>query len=368
MPDSSTPILRRRALLLLIAVVVAGLIAFWTWNPADSGPDALLDNPRLALSALQARALYYNPAAIPWLAAQRPEFLSAEARDPGSERARSFAQAILEPKLFRRLDRELRFDTVLLVGDPSQYRPLLDHFGETRDFRLSYVDHTSMVYRRDAPRAWTLEDFASVRQAVGAASKRRQAACFALAGAKLAAAHRNAEAKALLDEALALDSRSAEVWSARGVLDLEQNEWAAALAATEKALAIDKNHLGALATRIQAFVVAKRFNEAYALSQKLIARLPDDPNLLFKHAQVAHQANAFKTEIATLEKLIARAEASQRPTTGYRFYLAQAHTAAGQGQPALENFARVLTDPELPEDQRKFALETIERIKRRTGL
>ncbi len=368
MPDLRKLLSHHRITLLAVVVSIAVAIAILVWKNAAIEPDAHLDNPQLALSTLRATTLYYNPAALPWLAATRPELLPEPNRDPQSERSRAFAQAILDPKLFRQLDRQLRFDTVLLAGDPSQYRPLLDHFGETRDFRLTYVDHTSMVFHRDAPRAWMLEDFASVRQAIGAASKRKRAAFLALAAAKLAAALRHAEAKTLIDEALALDSRSAEAWSALGVFQLERGEWAAALTATERALAIDKNHLGATSTRIQAFVSTKRLNEAYALSQRLIARLPDDPNLLFKHAQVAHEASAFKTEIVALEKLIALAEAGKRPTTGYRFYLAQAHTAAGNGAPALENFARVLADPELPADQRQFALETIERIKRRTGL
>ena len=369
MPDSPSLLARLpRPLLAVVAsaFAVATLIGFWPRLFPEA--DAHLGNPRLTVALPNAKALYYNPAALSWLLTQRPDLLTAADRDPQSDRTRSFAQAVLEPKLFRRLDRESRFDTVLLVGDPSQYGPLLDHLVETRDFRLAYVDHTSLVFVRDAPRAWTMEDFAAVRTAMSGASKRKRSAFLALTASKLSAAHRNGEAKTLLDEALALDSRSAEAWSALGSYQLERGEWAAALSATERALSIDREHLGALATRAQAFVSTKRFNEAYAISQRLVEKLPDDPNLLFKHAQIAHQANAFKTEIATLEKLIALAEAVRWPVTGYRFYLAQAHTAAGNGVPALENFTRVLADPELPADQRQFSLESIERIKRRTGL
>ena len=99
-----------------------------------------------------------------------------------------------------------------------------------------------------------------------------------------------------------------------------------------------------------------------------MAHLPDDPNVLFKHGQIAHEAHAYKAEIRVLEKLIALAESERRSTTGYRLYLAQAYMAAGQGKPAIDNFTRVLADPELPADQRKFSTESIERIKSRTGL
>lgn len=369
MPDLSTSFQRHRQQIILIAAALALALAAGWWRLHFSKPEnPLLTTPQLAIEALAAKVLYFNGPAHPWLLARRADLLTAEDRDLRSERSRAFAQAVANVNLFRQLDRRHRFDTLLLVGDPSQYRTLLDHLVETKDFTIAYVDHTSLVFRRSAAAAWSPKDLAAVRSGLGNISKRAQAEFLALTAVKLTAAHREAEAKTLLDEALALDSGSAEVWSALAGYEMNRGEFADALKATDRALSLDGKHLGALAARIQVFYATKRFNEAYALSQRLVALIPDDPNVLFKHGQIAHEAHAYKSEIAALEKLIALAESEHRSTTGYRLYLAQAYMAAGKGKPAIENFNRVLADPELPEDQRKFSTESVERIKNRAGL
>jgi tetratricopeptide (TPR) repeat protein len=369
MPETSTrsPRSRTRLVAAFVAIAIALAIGWWISRSARTESPALA-TPMFLLETLTTGSLYFNGPAHPWLLAQRPELLTADVRDAQSARSREFAQAVASPVLFRQLDRKLRFDTLLFVGDPSQYRTLLDHLVERRDFTLAYVDHAGIVFRRATAAQWSLKDIAGVRSRLGAISKRGQANFLALAAAKLTAAHREPEAKTLLDEALALDPKCVEAWSALAAYQTGRGEFADALIAADRALGIDAKHLGALATRTQIFYATKRYNEAYALSQRVVAQLPEDPNVLFKHAQIAHEAHAYKTEIATLEKLIALAEAEHRSTTGYRLYLAQAYTAKGDGKPAIDNFTRVLADPDLPDDQRKFSLESIERIKNRTGL
>ena len=77
-------------------------------------------------------------------------------------------QAPQNPKLFRQLDRQHRFDTVLLLDDPSRYQRLLDHLLEPepdkRDFKLVYLDHWALVFKRGAAREWTPEDAEAVRR------------------------------------------------------------------------------------------------------------------------------------------------------------------------------------------------------------
>jgi tetratricopeptide (TPR) repeat protein len=348
----------------VLALALAAVLFPRVWRKENSR----LTTPRLGLETLASKSLYFNGPARPWLLAQRPDLLTAEDRNGQSDRSRTFAQAVADAKLFRQLDRRYRFDTLLLVGDPSQDRTLLDHLVDTKDFVLTYADHTSIVFKRDARRAWSLADFDEVRSRIGNVSSRETASFLALTATKLTAVRREAEARTLLDQALALDSNSAEVWSGFANFHLSRAEWPDALRDAERALGIDAKHLGALSTKTQVLYATNHFNEAYVLSQRLVGRLSDDPNVLFKHAQIAHQAHAYSTEIATLEKLIALAEAQQRSTTGYRLYLAQACTAAGKGKAAIDQFTRVLKDPELPEDQRKFASESLARIQSRTGL
>jgi tetratricopeptide (TPR) repeat protein len=361
--------IQRHRTVLLLACVVGAIVflAAWLlprWLQKD---DPLVTTPRLALEALTANSLYFNAAARPWLLAQRPDLLTPEDRDERSDRTRAFVQAVANPKLFRQLDRRHRFDTLLLVGDPSQYRTLLDKLLEEKDFTLTYADHTSLVFRRDGV-PWTKDALAPLRSKFAASSKRDRATVLALTGSKLVAARRSEEGRALLEEARALDPSVPEAWSGLALDQMNRGNWAEAITDADRALDIDKQHLGALSIKTQCFVATKRFNEAYALSKQLVERLPDDPNILFKHAQIAHEAHAYKAEIEALEKLIARAEAEERETTGYRMYLAQAHMAASNGAKAIENFERVLADPALPQDQRDFARDSVQRIKSRTGL
>ncbi len=362
----------RRSRLLLIAGALLAVVAGWFEAPILRAhfrhPNPLLETPVLALGELQAKALYFNRGARPWLLAQRPDLVTSEDRDEQSARTRDFAQAVLVPKLFRQLDRQFRFDALLFIGDPSQYRPLLDHLTETKDWSLSYVDSQALVFRREAARPWQMGDLQPVRARFASAPAHDRAAFLAQTAVKLVAVREFAAGKQLLDEAVQLDARLPDAWNGLAIYHMHRGEYREAFASAAHALALEKDHLPALATKTQLLFATKHFSEAYDLSKQLIERLPEDPNLLFYHAKIAHEAHAYATEIATLQKLIARAESEARPVSGYQLYLAQAHTAAGDAPRAIDAFMRVLNDPDLPQDQRDFARENIARIKQRTGL
>lgn len=362
-----SPAPRSAKLAVTVGVLLALLIG-WQFRPLFRLANPVLETPVLALEGLRAKAVYFNGPARPWLLAQRPDLVTEADRDSQSERTRAFAQAVLVPKLFRQLDRQWHFDAVLLVGDPSQYRPLLDHLVETKDWSLSYVDHMSLVFRRDVAGLWKIEDLQSVRGRFAGASARDRALFLAQTAGKLVAAREFAAGRQLLDEAAQLDARLPEIWSGLASYHMARGEYREAYAAVERALGLDSEYLPVLATKTQLLYATKNFSAAYALSTRLIERLPADPNLLFYHAKIAHEAHAYKAEITALENLIAQAEADGRPVSGYQIYLAQAYTAMGDGPRAIDVFMRVLNDPDLPQDQRDFARENIARIKKRTGL
>ena len=148
---------------------------------------------------------------------------------------------------------------------------------------------------------------------------------------------------------------------------LDRGEWREASEQVERALSADADFLPALATKTQLLYGMRRYDEAYVLSSQLIEKMPDDPNLLFYHAKIAHEAHAYKTEVETLTKLIAQANEEGRPIGGYQIYLGQAYAAMGDADHALDAYMLVLDDPDLPDDQRAFARENITRIKSRTG-
>jgi tetratricopeptide (TPR) repeat protein len=360
----------RRTLVFAVgALLLAGAVAVMAiWRGWFAQHNPLLDSPRLALESLQAHSLYYNGRARPWLLSLRPDLLTAEDRDADSERSRAFPQMVQNPKLFRQLDWKYRFEALLFIGDPSEYRPLLDHLVERKDWTLRYVDHTSMVFRRDNDRVWELADFAPVRARFAGSKPKEKAEVLAETAVKLLAVKQGDAAKALLDEASGLAAREPDVANGLATYYLGRGQWREASEQVERALSSDPDFLPALATKTQLLYGMKHFNEAYDLSKQLIDKMPDDPNLLFYHAKIAHEAHAYKSEVEALGKLIAQADAVGLPLGGYRIYLGQAFTAMGDAPRAVDAFMLALNDPDLPEDQRAFARENIARIKKRVGM
>jgi tetratricopeptide (TPR) repeat protein len=342
----------------LAVVVVAACLAV-----VGRRPNPLLTTPVLALRELQAKSLFYNGPAWPWLRERRPDLLGEGERELNSPKVRSFTQAVQNPKLFRQLDRQERFDKLLLVGDPSQYRPLLEHLYETRDWAVVYVDHTSLVFQRGAASPWQGGQVDAAMAKLGASSSRERAAFLALTAGRLVALHDSAAARTLLDRARALDPKTPEVWSVQAQYHMARGEWKECEAAADRALELDRGNLAAMGTKAQVLYSTRRFNDAYALSRKLIERLPDDPGMLFYHAKIAHEARALGEEARVLRKLIALAERSQWPASGYRVYLGQSLASAGEAGPALEEFGRAMADPDLPKAQRDFAQDCVKLIR-----
>jgi tetratricopeptide (TPR) repeat protein len=353
--------------LLLLVVLTLG-VAAWTTRHRWHKPDPLLTSPTLALEALQATSLYFNNAARPELLAQRRELLTPEDLDEGSPRARGFTQAVQNPKWFRQLDRKYRFDALLLSGDPSQYKPLLDHLVETKDWRLHYADHTSLVFRRDKTRDWELSDYAPVRARLAKLSSYDRATALAWTATKVIAAGYPKPGHQLLEEAVKLSPRNPDSANGLAIYHMGRAEWREAAEQVERALSTDSDFLPALATKAQLLYGTKHFSEAYDISRQLIVRLPQDPVLLFYHAKIAHEAHAYKAEIEALEKLIVWAELEGWPVGGYQVYLGQAYASTGDARRSIDAFMLALNDPDLPNDQRQFIRENIMRIKKRTGL
>ena len=322
-------------------------------SAVSTNPDLL--TPILAARALHARVLYYNAPAQPWLAREQPGLVQPA-------HAAAFAQAVQDPRLFRKLDRELRFDTLWLTGDPSQFKPLLEHLLETKDFTLAYLDHTSLLFHREGP-AWDAAQLDTLRAKFPVAD---QAGFLAAAATKLLAIRQPAAAKHCLTDAEKLDPRAPEVWSGWATYHLVRGEYAAALEAADRALALDDDFLPALACKTQALYATKKFSDAYDLSELLLARSPDDPAALFYHAKIAHEAHAYDAEIRTMQHLIALGTRAGASVSGYRVYLGQAYAAKSDADSARDQLTLALLDTELPREQRQFADQLLNQIQDRT--
>jgi tetratricopeptide (TPR) repeat protein len=381
MPFPSLPKSTRRRIAVVAALVVAAIAGVvWEWPEIEARlypAAATVATPKLACEEVQARTLYFNSLALPWLAKLRPELLTAEDRDAGSSRSRAFVQAPQNPKLFRQLDRQHHFDTLLLIGEPSNYRRLLDHLlepePEKRDFRLVYLDHWGFIFKRGAAREWVPADADAVRQRLGKVRAREQATFLAMAAGRMLAVRHVDAAKRWLDEAGALDSRSIDVLAGLAGYQIQIGRWVEAETYADKALKKDPDSVPALAAKIVAMRATRHHIDALKLSVKLNSLLPEDPVRLWQHAQLAHEAKQNAIEIKALTRLIVLAREEGRPSAEYEFFLGEAHAHealdnAEHAPLALEHLRLAVADPLLPAEKRKFAEERIALIRKRTGL
>jgi hypothetical protein len=366
------------ALAVLLASLVSGVV--WKWPEIETWlfpPPPVIITPQLACAEVQGRSIYYNTIAQPWLERLRPDLLAAEDRDPASSRRRAFVQATQNPKLFRQLDRQFRFDTLVLVGEPSNYQRLLDHLidpePEKRDFRLVYLDHWACIFKRDAARVWQPTDIGPVRGRLGKMRSRDQATFLAMAAGKLLALRMPDVAKRWLDEAQSLDSRSLDVLGGLAGYKISIGRWIEAEALADRALEKEPVFIPALAAKISAMRATKHHKDAFIFSKRLNDLLPEEPVRLWQHAQLAHEAQENVAEIAALTRLVAMAKEDGRPSAEYEFRLGEAHAFeainnAEHARAALEHLRNAIADPLLPAQQRKFAEERIAIIRERTGL
>jgi tetratricopeptide (TPR) repeat protein len=370
---------------MLAAAIIAGLLVVWAgvgvwrkWiSPWLFPPDPLVVTPAIVLESLSSKELFFSNEARPWLLKARPELLHAEDRDPESPRSRAVRQANVNPKLFRQMDRQVRFDTVLLLGDPSGFQRLLDHLTEPeeskRDFQLVYLDHWSYVFKRGTAKPWAISDAEAVRKKVSGASATDRAAFLAKTAAKLLAIREYETARKWLEEAIALDPDSVDALAGMASFQITLGKWKEADKYADRALEKDANFVPALAARVVVQRATKHFLDAFRTSKKLNELIPENPIRLWQHAETAREARLRSEQVKALERLIKLAEEEDRPTGTYWFYLGDAHTFissedATHVPKAFECFRLALKDPTLSKEHRKFAEERMATIRERTGL
>jgi tetratricopeptide (TPR) repeat protein len=242
------------------------------------------------------------------------------------------------------------------------YKSLLEHLLETKDFGVTYVDHTSIILRRDAGDQWKPGDPEEESKRI--ADSRERAYFLAQYASRLIALHRPDAATRWLELAEKTSPDVPEVWSAWSTQRMAKGDWDDALKHADRALSIDQNFIPGIACKAQCLYATKKFQAAYEFSARLLKSSPDDAGTLFYHAKLAHEARAFEAEIDALQRLIALAQKAQANVSGYRVYLAQAYAANGDADGAMDQVTLALLDTTLPREQRKFADELLTQIKK----
>jgi tetratricopeptide (TPR) repeat protein len=354
------PVQKKNVVRLFGAIVllnlVFGVVALIHWRRVDA-LDPRLTGEQLAIAQLKdAHYVFYSPGSHADLAAARPDLVTGV-----DERA--FARGLQVPDSFRALDHARQFDAVLLSGDPTTYKPLLQHFSDTRDWVLTWLDNANLIFRRVGATPWKEVDLNTTTAQFTRSNKSR---FLAGAATRLIAIGQLPMAKRALDAAAPYGVRLPEYWTAVALYDGEIARWADAVAALDKALAIDPDYTPALTTKAQILFGARRYEEAMAITDKVVEEHPDDPSMLFLHATIAHQAHSYDREIAALRHLIELAEAQGQSTTGYRIYLGQAYAEHGEAMQSLIQFKAALDAPDISQAQKEFALDCVAKIHAKT--
>lgn len=316
-------------------------------------PSPELGTPMLALKSLEGgtvRSLYCNVAKAPQLEEWQGTVESNE----------SVAH---NPKAWRALNREKRFDAVLLLDDPAAYKPLLTHLQESPDWVLSHVDATSILFRRAPRKAWTPDDLVPLKTVFETHSRQEQVLFRVQTAHRLIALNDMTAARALLDEAIKIDGKSAPAWAELSFWHASQGQWSGAVVAADQAYAFDPNYTPAVTAKANAYFAQGRFNDALKLTTQLVEKFPDNGPTLYLHAKVARAAHAYTQEIKVLKKIIELAETNSLPTGTWRVYLGQALASTGQASAALKEFETALSDSTLHDHERAFATKAIQRLK-----
>ncbi len=366
------------ALLAFLLVLWGGWHSWERWiSPWLFPPDPRVVTPIIVIPNLTAESLFFSNEARPWLTKLRPDILHTDDANPESNRARAMQQANVNPKLFRQLDRQVRFDTILLLGDPSGYQRLLDHLIEPepdkRDFQLIYLDHWCYLFKRGNVSSWTPASADFLRTMLRDLRAKDRAAFLSKTAAKMLAIREYSTARTWLEEALSLDGDSLDALAGMAHFQISLGKWKEAEKFTDRALEKNTDFIPALAARFLVQRATKHFYDAYQTSKRLNTLIPETPIRLWQHAEIAREARLRKEQVTALERLITLAKEEDRPTGTYEFYLGDAHIYlstedATHVPKAAEHLRRALADPALSPEHRKFAEERMATIRERTGL
>jgi tetratricopeptide (TPR) repeat protein len=335
--------------------LVFGILALVHWRHQPVDPR--LGGEQMAISRLvDVHYLFYSPGSHADLAAARPDLV-------GLADERAFARGVQMPTVFREQDHERQFDAVLLSGDPTTYKPLLQHLADAPDFVLTWLDNANLIFRRSGAPQWTEGD---LNTAASQFTGENHSRFLAGAATRLIAIGQFAMAKRALDGAAADGKDLPEYWAALAIYDGDIARWPDALDAVNEALALQADYTPALTTKAQILFGSRRFDDAMAISDQIVAQYPDDPSILFLHATIAHQAHSYDREIAALTHLIELADAQGQSTTGYRIYLGQAYAEDGDAMQSLVQFKTAVEAPDISPEQKDFAEDCMAKIRVKT--
>lgn len=317
-------------------------------TPDDRAPLQLWESAREAGEAV-------------WISPQARQALALEGVDLPEDDSDSI-ETSRDPSTWRRLDREQRYDAVLLAGEVATITPLLQHLRESPDFSVLTLDRWGVVFRREPTRQWSPPEPGEIRPDAAPDVRARELAGRA---AVLLAMRENRAAQSYITAALALAPSDPLVLARRAAIDLQRGRLSEAVAEADRVLRIDPRNVAALQIKAQALARGGAADEAWKVSEELV-RIADARDLvsLALHARLASEARAYSREQESLEQIVRTSERIGIEPVMYRVLLGQCYARQGLGRQAMEQFQKLRALESLPDSARTDVETAIERLSR----
>lgn len=326
-----------------LVAAISLLAACSRTDPAISTQDAAPVALVTAAGELRLKNVFVNPSARP---AMGGADLAVAAPDDDT--------ASRDASAWRKLDRDRRFDGVLLAGPLVEFRPLLAHLVESPDFRLVRVDHWGFLFTRQRPVPYEPPPSESII----ASSDEIRADIASQTAIHLNEAGLPRAASNYMDAALKSAPDYALVRARAAALALARNRHREAIEQADAALALDPHQITALEVKARALAAVGAADAAWQVAEQLRTAAPaDDMNVLYLHARLANTATAYSREQDSLERLVKLAESRNLPSATYRVHLGQCYARQGLARPALEQLEKAAREPGLTDTQ-KADIET----------
>lgn len=361
------------AALVAILLMAGGGYALWSVTRDRVPPSPELTTPMLALNHLTLphnAPIFFTLDAVPYLKEHWLEWSETFGTTPRlpEEIAVQFDASLKSPQDWRALDRKWHFGTVLLTGDPANFRPLLDHLRQSPDWTLTKIDTTSLLFERSPARAWTIADVEPLLAVFETHSAREQNTARNQIALRLMYLGEMKESKVMLDQVIQRDPKSKEAWIERSFLHGMLGQWQESLDDATRAFALDSHYRPAQFAQAEAYYALGRFELALDVARALYESGPGDTKTLLLHAKVTHAAHAYVEEIEVLQRIISIQDAKSQPVGVWQIYMGQAYAGSGDGGAACEQFKAALKDPSLTQTERDFARKALERFEPRPDL
>ncbi len=278
--------------------------------------------------------VFANPSMLPFLALTGND---AMLKLPDSTKLSLF------PSEWRAAQRSRQWDTVVLSGPLTEYRPLLNHLLISPDWQLTGFTNQGWVFTRGEGVSLVLPAADSID--LGNATE--TALYLAQLSAKFEAMGNPAAARASTERALELAPNEAEVRLHAANFAAARKRWQDVVTHAKAALKVSPGSATGHSLLALAMLESGDPGAARKSAENALRLAPKDPGTLFLLARAQRNERDYRSEAETLEVLVATCRERGLSFAGYQAYLAQSYAQVGNAEGAAKNYREALSSGQL---------------------